>query len=372
MSSPCIVLAGGGTGGHIFPLLAVASALQKRVVDLRPVFVGTDRGLESKLVPPTNIPLELMHSVPFRGGGLQGAVVGLLGVLRCLPHSLRLLRKYKPGIVLSSGGYAAVPIALAARIVGIPLALIEPNGAPGLANRVSGPMACRVYTVFDSTAAHFRTSQVLRAGHALREGFERVPYLLTEDITSPLKVLVLGGSQGAASLNQAFSEALTLLKIPLVVTHQVGHRHRKQAEVHYQHVKGYDVKIVDFIDNMPQALRHADLVVSRAGTGHIAETCAVGRPSVLIPLASSGVGQLHNAQAIEAAGAAICIPAEQVTAATIAEVLSRLHTDRGRLIEMANCAAQWGRPQAAEEIAADLVQLGDWQADRVLEMENSG
>lgn len=370
MTSACVVLTGGGSGGHIFPLLAVADALSDVVGDLKPVFVGTSRGLEKRLVPPSGIPLELLPSVPFRGGGVWGASRGLLGVLRCLPRALQLLRRHRPKVVLSSGGYSSVPIALAARLLGIPLALIEPNGAPGLANRLSGPMAKRIYTVFEDTGTHFRRLQVQRLGHALRAGFDRTPYEVQKASGGQRRLLVLGGSQGASSLNETVPQALKKVSVVLNVVHQVGRGHLEEAGRNYATVRNHSVELVEFIEDMPKALRDADLILSRAGTGHIAEACAVGRPSILVPLATTGVGQLQNAQAVEAAGAALCLPSVDATAGRVADALEELLTDPGRLEAMAKSAADWGRPKAALAIAKDLARLGDLPTSEAIQKES--
>lgn len=356
MSAPTIFMAGGGTGGHVFPLLAVARALVALVPELDLVFVGTDRGIDANVIPKAGFKLELMSTLPFRGGGVSGASRGMLSVARSLPRARELLKRYQPCAVFSLGGYAAVPIALAARLTGTPLALMEPNATPGLANRLAGPMAQRVYTAFDETKKYFSGRSVLRTGVALRDGFEPRPYVWNGG-GQPLRVLVLGGSQGARSLNLAVAPALSQVKFPLDIVHQVGRGNLTSMRQRYAELRRPGASVIEFIENMPAAIADADLVISRAGGGAIAEVSAVGRPSVLVPLPHSGDHQLHNARAAEAAGGAVCLPSSGATADGICLLISELARDPARLARMAESARAHGSPAAAQRVARDLLAL---------------
>jgi UDP-N-acetylglucosamine--N-acetylmuramyl-(pentapeptide) pyrophosphoryl-undecaprenol N-acetylglucosamine transferase len=356
MTGPTIFMAGGGTGGHVFPLLAVARALQALMPELQPIFIGTDRGLESTLVPSAGYRLELLATAPFRGGGIGGASRGLLSVARTLPRARSLLLQHKPGAVFSVGGYAAVPIALGARLGGIPLALMEPNMTPGLANRLVGPVARRVYTSFEETAGSFPAAAVLRTGVALRPGFDPSPYEWKTK-GQVLRVLVLGGSQGARSLNDVVAPALSRIKVPLSIVHQVGRGNLIAFRQRYAELRRPGASVIEFIEDMASAIRAADLVISRAGAGAIAEICAIGRPSILVPLPASGDHQLHNAQGLERVGAAICLPAKRATVEALAEHIGELAQVPERLAGMAASATAWGRPDAANRVAHDLLTL---------------
>ncbi len=353
--SEVVLFVGGGSGGHVFPMLAVAGALGRVAPGVRAVFVGTTRGMEKRAVPEAGYELELLETVPFRGRGVRGAAAGLWGVARCMPQALSLVRRYRPAAVFSAGGYAAVPLALAARASRRPLAIMEPNSGPGLANRLCGPLAGRVYSSFDETARYFRADRVLRTGVALRPGFQPAPYELGPD--GSIRLLVLGGSQGATMLNQQFPLALANLDLPLKTLHQAGRGNLESTAAAYEAAGVTGARVVEFIEDMPTALRQADLVLSRAGAGAIAEVCAVGRPSILVPLPISGDHQLHNARAVEAAGASRCIPAGTASADTLRQALSELCSDRSRMRQMATRAAQWGRPDAADRVAADLAEF---------------
>jgi UDP-N-acetylglucosamine--N-acetylmuramyl-(pentapeptide) pyrophosphoryl-undecaprenol N-acetylglucosamine transferase len=356
MSRPTLFMAGGGTGGHVFPLLAVARQLRELLPELECVFIGTDRGIDASLVPAAGFRLELMSTLPFRGGGLAGASRGMISVARSLPLSRALIRRYSPRAVFSVGGYAAVPIAMSARLSRIPLALMEPNATPGLANRLMGPVAKRVYTAFEETRRFFPAAAVARTGVALRPGFSPSPYAWSGQ-EQTLRVLVLGGSQGARSLNLVVAPALSQVKFPLDIVHQVGKGNLIAMRQRYAELKRPGASVIEFIQDMPSAIAAADLVISRAGASAIAEISAVGRPSILVPLPDSGNHQLHNARGIEALGAALCLPASAASIEGLSARVQELVRDPERLARMADAARAWGQPDAAQRVARDLLAL---------------
>jgi UDP-N-acetylglucosamine--N-acetylmuramyl-(pentapeptide) pyrophosphoryl-undecaprenol N-acetylglucosamine transferase len=336
--------------------LAVAERLVQAVPQLQLVFIGTERGLETRLVPAAGYRLELMSALPFRGAGVAGASRSLVRVAKALPRARDLLKRYQPRAVLSIGGYAAVPIALGAKLGRIPLALMEPNAQPGLAQRLAGPGAQRVYTAFAETKKYFPKGSVLETGVALRSGFVPRPYGWAGK-GQLLRVLVIGGSQGARSLNELVAPALSRAKVPLAIVHQVGRGNLAALRQRYAELKRPGASVIEFIDDMASAIANADLVISRAGAGAIAELCAIGRPSILVPLPLSGDHQLHNARGLEKAGGAICIPSASATPEAIAERIAELAADPERLARMAESARGWGRPDAAERICQDLLGL---------------
>ncbi|HSU41776.1 MAG TPA: glycosyltransferase, partial [Polyangiaceae bacterium] len=218
-----LLFAGGGTGGHVFPLLAVAEVVRELAPDVRVVFVGTERGLEAKAVPARGYELELMRVLPLRGAGLLGLMRGVGQAARALPDGHALVKKLAPAAVLSIGGYAAGPVSLAAWARGVPLALLEPNSVMGLANRLVAPLARRGYVAFAESETHFRAGCARRVGVPLRPGFRPAPYPPPrDDASSALRVLVLGGSQGAKALNEAVPRAVAQLGSALSVVHQCG------------------------------------------------------------------------------------------------------------------------------------------------------
>jgi UDP-N-acetylglucosamine--N-acetylmuramyl-(pentapeptide) pyrophosphoryl-undecaprenol N-acetylglucosamine transferase len=288
--------------------------------------------------------------------GFAGASRSLLSVAKSLPRARDLLKRYAPRAVLSVGGYAAVPMALGAKLAGIPLALMVPDAQPGLAHRLTGPGARRVYTAFADTKKFFAAQSVLETGVALRSGFVPKPYSWAGR-GQVLRILVLGGSQGARSLNELVAPALSKVKVPLAIVHQVGRGNLVALRQRYAELKRPGASVIEFIEDMPSAIANADLVISRAGAGAIAELCAIGRPSLLVPLPISGDHQRHNAEGLAQAGGAVCLPASQATPESLAEQISQLASDPERLARMAESARAWGRPEAAQKICEDLLVL---------------
>jgi len=359
LTAGTIVLAGGGTGGHVFPLVAVAVALRELEPSLESVFVGTSRGIETRVVPARGYRLELMDVVPMRGGGLRGVLKGGLRAAGAVGEARELLRTLSPRAVLSVGGYAAGPIALAAAMARIPLALLEPNSVMGLANRLIAPLVGRAYVAFEPVQRHFRSSVVVRSGVPLGPGFEPMPY--EPPSGGPVRILVLGGSQGAAALNDTVPRALARLQPELEIVHQAGPSHEAAVTRRYRDLglaERANVRVVPFIDDMPQAIARASLVIGRAGASAVSEIAAVGRPSVLIPFPyAAGDHQLKNAQILEDVGAALCVPQERATAGRLAELAGGLIRDPSRLVSMAAAARVFGRPDAARVVAEDLLRL---------------
>jgi UDP-N-acetylglucosamine--N-acetylmuramyl-(pentapeptide) pyrophosphoryl-undecaprenol N-acetylglucosamine transferase len=353
--SPTLLFAGGGTGGHVFPLLAVAAAVSELSPQARLVFVGTRKGMEAKLVPERGYELEFVEVAPIRGGGVTGALRGAAVAARSLPAARALLKRRAPDAVFSIGGYAAGPIALAARTLGIPLALMEPNCAIGLANRLVAPLVARAYTAFDESARFFRPGVVLKSGVPLRPGFAAVPYTRAR---GALSVLVLGGSQGARSLNDAVPRSLAQLGVEVAVVHQCGRAQESEVRALYEELGlGARAAVTPFIHDMPRALAEAELVIGRAGASAVGEICAVGRPSLLVPYPFAGDHQKLNAEALARDGAAVWVPNAEASPERLARELSDLVLDSGRLRAMAESARRLGRPDAARVIALDLLQL---------------
>jgi len=355
MSARRVVLAGGGTGGHVFPMIAVADALRSLDPTLELSFVGTARGLESRLVPERGYDLRLVNILPLRGAGVSGAWRGATQAVRATLAERRTLAELRPDVVFSVGGYAAGPVAAAARSLGIPVALMEPNSVIGLANRLIAPFVQRAYTAFAASERHFPAGRVLRTGVPIRNGFERRPYRRGAVPT----VLVLGGSQGAKSLNEVLPAAFSRLSGPLNVVHQCGAAHAQSVEALYASVApGLGARVIPFIDDMPGELAAADLVVSRSGASAVSEICAIGRASLLVPYPyAAGDHQTRNAMALEEAGAARRVDAVQATPEHFCELLAELLDGPTVLEKMAEAAGSLGRPEAARAVASDLLEL---------------
>jgi UDP-N-acetylglucosamine--N-acetylmuramyl-(pentapeptide) pyrophosphoryl-undecaprenol N-acetylglucosamine transferase len=351
-----LVFAGGGTGGHVFPMIAVAEAVRALAPEVRAVFVGTARGLEARVVPARGYELELMRILPLRGGGAAGFVRGVWRAAGSLPEARGLVKRLQPAAVLSVGGYAAGPVALAGWSLGVPLALLEPNSVMGLANRLVAPLARRGYVAFEAAERHFRRGRVQRVGVPLRPGFEPVPYA---PASGPLRLLVLGGSQGAKALNEAVPRAVARLGAAVEVVHQCGPAHAAAVTTLYKELGVAErARVIPFIDDMPAALAACELVIGRAGAGALSEICAIGRPSLLVPYPfAADDHQRVNAEAVARQGAAVCVDNTAATPERLAAEVQKLAADRGQLARMALQAQAFGRPDAAQRIALDLLSL---------------
>jgi UDP-N-acetylglucosamine--N-acetylmuramyl-(pentapeptide) pyrophosphoryl-undecaprenol N-acetylglucosamine transferase len=351
-----LLFAGGGTGGHVYPMIAVAEAVRRLAPAVRIVFVGTERGIEARAVPKSGYELELMRVLPLRGAGVLGFVRGVGRALMALGDGRTLVRRLRPNAVLSVGGYAAGPVSLAAWTLGVPLALLEPNSVIGLANRLVAPLARRAYLAFPEAERHFRRERVLRAGVPLRPGFvPAAPAAPGERV----RLLVLGGSQGAKALNDAMPRAIATLGGLVEVVHQSGAAGAEDVRKLYADVgAGEAATVVPFIDDMPAALARADLIVGRSGAGALSEMCAVGRPGLLVPYPfAAGDHQRVNAEALVRAGAARTVPNRDATPERLALEIRELASDRALLGRMAKAARSIGRPAAAETIARDLLAV---------------
>jgi len=354
---PTIAVAGGGTGGHVFPGLAVADAL-RALADVDVVFVGTPRGLETRIVPPRGYPLELLDVSPMKGGGVARAVRGAAIASAATLRAVRLVARLRPRAVLSVGGYAAGPLALAAASLRVPVAILEPNAAMGLANRALFPLARRAYVAWPDLARSGSRAQKVRVlGVPLRAGFDASPYRAS----SSARVLVLGGSQGAAALNERVPEALARVAkdvLSLTVVHQTGEGRDDAVRAAYAREHVERVTVTPFLEDVASELARADLVIARAGAGAIAEIAAVGRASILIPFPHAADDhQAKNASSIAGAGGALCIRQEAADAVRIAREVSLLLGDPDRRSGMAAAARAIGRPYAARDVARDLLDV---------------
>lgn len=351
-----VVFAGGGTGGHVFPAIALAKYVS-RVSEAATLFVGSARGLEARLVPEHGYPLEILPVEPMRGGGAKQVLVGGISAMRTSWSALSLLRKVKPSLVLSVGGYAAGPVSSAALVLRIPLAVLEPNSVFGVTNRVLSHVATRVYVAYRELEEGLSPKVVRRFGVPVRETFQASPY-----VPGPSRrVLVLGGSQGAEALNERLPDALAKVreKIPeLRVFHQTGKGRERAVRERYGAHGFQEVDVLPFVDDVAARLRDADLVVARAGAVTLSEISAVGRPSLLIPYPyAAGDHQAKNALALGREGASVMIRQEDADIPRLSGEIVHLLSDPSRRKSMADEARMHGRPHATSDIGDDLLSL---------------
>jgi len=351
-----VVFAGGGTGGHLFPGLAVAEALEEAFPGIEVTFVGTERGIEATAVPKTGRRLELLPVRPLKGQGALGVLAGLFALPRAILSARALLARLDPEVVVGLGGYAAGPVVLAARLAGRPTAVLEQNALPGFTNRTLARWVRRAYVTFPESVAHFPEGVAKVVGNPVRAAFRGTDVAPVD----PPEVLVLGGSQGARTLNRVVPEALAILAAEGIrprALHQTGKADLESVTARIREL-GLDVEAAAFVDDVASAYRRASLVVCRAGATTIAEVCAVGRPSILVPFPfAADDHQTKNALALEAAGAAAYIADRDLTAERLAASLRELLGDAGRRDRMSAAARARARPEAARQIALDLPSL---------------
>lgn len=355
-----VLLAGGGSGGHVFPLVAVAEAIRREVPDVEITFAGTASGMEATILPARGERLELLHILPIKGGGLRGAVRGTTRAAAVLPEARALVKRLAPDVVLSIGGYAAGPVGVSAYSLGVPVALLEPNSVPGLSNRLLSPFVRRAYVVFPEAERSFRPTTVRRLGLPLRPGFAPSAY---EPDEGSARVVLLGGSQGAAALNEAMPAAMAQVtrEIPQVrLLHQAGKGRGDDVRRRYREagVSEAAVEVRDFVDDVPSELRGADVVLTRAGAGAICEVCLVGRAALYVPYPfAADDHQRKNAEALDQAGAGVCVRQSEATPERLARELIGLLGSSSRRRSLADAARERGRPGAEGEIARDLLGL---------------
>ena len=346
-------MAGGGTGGHVVPLLAVARELKTRGHHC--VFIGTRAGFEAKLVPAAGFPLEFIEI----GGLKRVGAVRTIRTLAQLPLSvlkvLRMLNKFQPAAVFSLGGYAAGPVVLASLRKRLPLIVMEPNAMPGLTNRQVGRFVTRALLSFPEAAQFFPRGKSEITGLPVRPEFFTIPPKARE---ARLTILITGGSQGSRTLNQAAAGSWRYFReagFPVRFIHQTG------AAAHAAVAKkfaesGMEGEVLPFIDDMPGAFRSADLVICRAGAGAVAELAAAGKPSILVPLPhAADQHQLRNAEAFDKAGAARLVLDPDMDGGRFFEEVGKLHSQPELLKRMSDRARTFAHPDAARR-AADVLE----------------
>ncbi|MBZ5642072.1 MAG: undecaprenyldiphospho-muramoylpentapeptide beta-N-acetylglucosaminyltransferase [Acidobacteriia bacterium] len=349
-----LLIAGGGTGGHVFPALAIAREWMSRGTEREVLFVGTQRGLESRLVPEAGFPLETIRSAGLKGIGGMRLARNVAKLAPAMWDSFAILRKHKFCAALGVGGYAAGPMMLAAVLRGLPTVVFEPNAEPGFTNRILARMATRIATAYEAPTKLWGAKATL-TGIPVRPEFfaiaERAP-------SAPFHILITGGSQGALVINRTLVDAADLLaakKHLLSIVHQTGERDYNAVRVAYAR-REINAEVLPFIGNMAERFAQADLIVCRAGAITAAEVAAAGRAAIFIPFgASTDSHQLRNAQEMERQGAARLIPEPQLTAERLTQEIFSLLDAPADLQAMAANARRLSRPRAVQEIV-DMVE----------------
>lgn len=356
-----VLITGGGTGGHVYPGLAVAGALQTLAPGSEVRFAGTSKGIESVLVPRAGYRLATLPASGFRGLGAWSRFVFLGNFFLGFFRSLLMLLVWRPRVVLGTGGFVSAPVMLAARVLGIACALQEQNAIPGSTNRLVGRWARRIYLGFEGASRYFKAARCLATGNPVRSEFlTGVREASGAKREAGHRLLVFGGSRGAATLNAAVTQAAAVwcARPELSILIQTGGAEHEAVAAAFSGAPSDQVSVVPYIDDMASALKQADLVVARAGAMTLAELQCVGRPAVLVPFPfATDDHQLRNAEDCAAAGAAVVLKDAARDGPALVRIVDDLLDDPERLHRMAAAAEDLARPAAANDIAVDLLQL---------------
>lgn len=357
-----VLIAGGGTGGHLFPGLAVADALRARGAQVS--FVGTRRGLEARVVPQHGYALDFVDVVGLKGKGAR-ALRDVLRLPGALLATLALLRRLRPDVVVGVGGYASGPVVLAAALRGLPTAVLEQNSVPGVTNRLLGRVVRQVFTAFPEAAAYFPRGKLRLLGNPIRQALAAAAGG-PRPAERPPGLLVLGGSQGARAVNDLVTEAVAALvragQAPPRILHQTGRDDEEPVRARYAALSlgPPQVTVKAFVDDMAAAYAECDLCVGRAGATTLAEIAALGLPSILIPFPHAADDhQTRNARYLEAEGAALVLTQAEAAQrpGALAELLGGLLRDPAARETMAARSRRLGHPEAAQAVCAAILAL---------------
>jgi UDP-N-acetylglucosamine--N-acetylmuramyl-(pentapeptide) pyrophosphoryl-undecaprenol N-acetylglucosamine transferase len=342
------ILAGGGTGGHVIPALAIAHEL-RALYHAEVIFIGTSRGIENRLVPAAGFELKLVKVGALKKVSVAKRIATMTALPAAIFRSWGILNEFRADVVIGVGGYASGPAMLAAALCGVPTLAFEPNVVPGLANRIMAPIVSSAAVHFEETCRYFQRCQV--TGVPVRRAFFNLP---PKPAGSPPTLLVFGGSQGAHAINQAVMNSLAALmeRVPGIhFIHQTGERDYNDAQAAYLRLRT-QAEVFPFIEEMPEMFARADLLVCRSGASTVAEVTAAGKPAICIPFPHAADDhQLRNAQALERAGAAVLIAEKDLTSERLVGAVRELLCDPARLARMAAASRKLSHPDAAREIA---------------------
>ena len=344
-----LMIMAGGTGGHVFPALAVAREMRERGWDVD--WMGTPDSFESRTVPSQGFPLHTISAYRLRGQGVVGLLLAPFRLLRAMGQAGKVLRRRRPQVVLGMGGFVTGPGGLMSWLLGIPLVIHEQNTIPGLTNRWLAKIAVRVLEAFPGSFP--ASADARETGNPVRVDILAVapPEQRLAGRTGPVRVLIVGGSLGALALNQQLPPALARQETEMEIRHQAGRGKAEATRSLYRELV-LEARVSEFIEDMAEALAWADLVICRAGALTVSELAAVGVASVLVPYPHAvDDHQTRNAEYLVAAGAALLQPQAEIETHTLAEKLGRLLGSRDRLLEMARAARAQARPEATRAVA---------------------
>ena len=354
---PSIILAGGGTGGHIYPAMAVAGDLRNRRPDLPLLFVGTRTGLEARLVPAAGFPLRFINSAGIAGKSWPVRLANSLRIPWSMLQSVGIVMGHRAGVVVGVGGYASGPVVLAGSLLRRPTLIMEQNAVAGSTNRILAPLVDQVAVTYPETATRLK-GRCRVTGNPVRAGFTALP---DRRVAGRPRLLIFGGSRGARGLNDAVMDALPALAGAenLRIRHQTGSADLERVRAAYSHTS-LDAEVIPYIEDMAGAYAEADLVVCRAGATTIAELSAAGRAAVLVPFpGATGGHQEENGRALAGAGAAVLLREDETGSGRLAQVVIALLSDAPRRHDMEEAAVSLGAPGAATTVADMILELYD-------------
>lgn len=351
-----VLIAAGGTGGHIYPGIAVAKEIMRRDANSAVRFVGTARGLETRLVPESNFELALIESAGLKNVGLAARIRGLWLVPKSMIAARNLIGEFRPDVVVGAGGYVSGPVLLVASMMRVPTLVMESNALPGWTNRVLARFVDKAAVSFDAALPHFRGKAVVTGNPVRREFFEIKPKLRD---CSHFNLLVFGGSQGARAINEAMTSALGLLAQHgqvLRITHQTGEADYERVRAGYEEANWENADVRKYIDDMVARFADADLILCRAGATTSAELVAAGKAAIMIPFPlAADDHQRKNAEALEAAGAVKMILQADLTGERLAKEIGDLISSSQRITEMESASRKLARGDAAQT-TVDLIE----------------
>src|SRR5688500_15245869 len=348
-----VLIAAGGTGGHIYPGIAVAKEIMRRNGASEVLFVGTTRGLETKIVPDNGFQLSLINSVGLKNVGLLGQLKGLAILPKSFLEARRLLRKFRPDVVVGAGGYVSGPVLLMASLMRIPTLVMDSNALPGFTNRRLAWCVDKAALTFEEALPFFGKKGVVTGNPVRKEFFEITPPASDDSV----ELLIFGGSQGARAINNAMIGALTKLNShTLEITHQTGDADLETTRVAYENNGWTGADVRPYISDMVSAFAKSDLIICRAGATTCAELAAAGKASIMIPLPTAADDhQRKNAEALKAAGAAEMILQSDLSKETLAKEITDLINAPEKITAMENAAKSLAKPDAAQ-ITVDLIE----------------
>lgn len=349
-----VIIAGGGTGGHIFPGVAIAREFLSRDSQTEILFVGTEHGLEKKILPREGFKLEMIHVRALKNVSMIKRIKSLLMLPGSFLEVRKLLKDFQPNIVIGVGGYSSGPVLLLAALQGLPTMVVEPNALPGFTNRILANFVDKAAVTFEVTKPYFKGKAIV-TGNPVRKEFQNIP---KKERTAQNHILIFGGSQGAHAINMAMIEALASLteqKSKITITHQTGEKDLEQVRAAYQQ-HGWSADVRPFIDKIVDEFARADLVLCRSGATTVAELTAAGKASILIPFPlAADDHQRKNAEALEQAGAAKMIIQKDLTPQKLAQEFLTLINEPKKIDLMEVASRKLAHTDAAAR-AVDLAQ----------------